>query len=65
MKVVELPSNAREEALAVVEQAFRDMYLKNGADDQQTRFGVETLMQSIRLLIGEIDAAGPGAGGRA
>jgi hypothetical protein len=64
-KVVEAPKELRDEALSIVEDAFRDMYVSSDAGEEQTRDGVEALMTSVRLLVAEMDAAGASGGGRA
>ncbi len=62
MRVAGIPAEARDQALAIVENAFRQMYVTSGAGEEQTREGVETLMKGVRLLVGELDAAGSEGG---
>ena len=62
VKVLELPRAARDEGLEVVEGAFRRMYVVSGAGEEQTREAVEMLMKGVRILLAEVDAAGPNGG---
>jgi hypothetical protein len=59
IKVLELPREAREEGLTVVEGAFRQMYVVSGAGEEQIREAVEILIKGVRALLAEVDAAGP------